>query len=69
MEEQAKTKCGCFCHKMHGILVALIGLVFLLGAFDVLSPKTVNIAWPILLILIGLKCGLCQGKCKCCSAG
>ena len=66
MEEEAKKSCCCFCHKVPGILVALIGVVFLLGALEVLSTKTVHITWPILLILLGLKCSCGKGKCKCC---
>jgi hypothetical protein len=43
----------------------LIGLTFLLGAFNVFSPRAVAITWPILLILIGAQ-KVCAGKCKCC---
>lgn len=58
--------CGCMCHKVTGVFVGLIGVDFLLGAFDVLSQKTVGIVWPILLILIGLKNSVGKGKCNCC---
>jgi hypothetical protein len=51
---------------MNGILVALIGLTFLLGNLGVLSQKIVGIAWPVLLILLGLKNSVGRGKCKCC---
>lgn len=61
-------KCGCGCHKMGGILVILFGLVFLLGALDVLSARVVSITWPSLIILAGLK-ALAKGKCKCCKEG
>ncbi len=64
--EKAEGKCCCPCHKMKGILVALIGVVFLLGALGVLSEKAVAITWPILLILGGLKSAF-KGMCKCCS--
>ncbi len=65
--QASESKCGCPCHKVSGILIALIGLVFLLGALNVLSPHIVEITWPILVILIGLK-KMCDGMCKCCSA-
>ena len=60
-----ESKCGCPCHCMTGILIALIGLTFLLGAFNVLSARVVEITWPILLILIGVQ-KVCGRKCKCC---
>ena len=53
------------CHKMVGGLVALLGLAFLLGNLGLLSMSTVSMAWPILLILIGLK-KMMGGACKCC---
>jgi hypothetical protein len=64
--QTSESKCCCFCHKAPGLLIALIGLTFLLGAFNVLSPRAVEITWPILLILLGLK-KMCGGVCKCCS--
>lgn len=67
-QQEEKKKCCCICHKMTGILIALIGVAFLLGALEVMSAKAVGITWPILLILIGLKGACCgKGKCKCCS--
>jgi len=38
-----KTNCCCPCHKMPGILLALIGVAFLLGTFDVISQRVVSI--------------------------
>lgn len=58
--------CGCHCHRFNGILVALIGLDFLLGALGVLDAKVTGIVWPVLLMLIGIKKSL---RCKCCSWG
>ena len=58
-------KCACPCHMMIGVFIALIGLTFLLGALHVLSPRTVEITWPILVILAGLK-KMFDGMCKCC---
>jgi len=60
--------CGCMCHKVMGVLIMLIGLVFLLQTFGVVSPRFVAITWPILLILIGFKKSFLKGRCKCCSS-
>jgi uncharacterized membrane protein len=46
-------------------LIVLIGVVFLLGALGVVSAYFVSIAWPILLIIIGIK-KMCAGMCGCC---
>jgi len=62
-----ESKCGCPCHCMPGLFIALIGVTFLLGAFNVISPRAVAITWPILLILIGAQ-KVCAGKCKCCKS-
>ncbi len=66
MEATEKKSCRCPCHKSLGLFIALIGLVFLLGNTDVLSQKVVQMTWPILLMLIGLKKAF-KGMCKCCS--
>jgi hypothetical protein len=58
-------KCGCFCHKMPGVLIVLIGVAILLGALDVISGKAEWIGISIIVILIGLK-KICGGMCKCC---
>lgn len=65
--QTSEGKCSCPCHKMVGLFIALIGITFLLGAFNVLSARVVEVTWPILLILIGVK-KTCSGKCKCCRA-
>ena len=65
--QASEGKCSCPCHKMPGVFIALIGLTFLLGALNVLSSRAVEITWPILLILLGLK-KMFSGMCKCCSA-
>ena len=57
--------CSCPCHKMLGILIILLGLVFLLESLAVLSPYIVSMAWPVLVMLIGLKL-ITKGVCKCC---
>jgi hypothetical protein len=62
----ASSGCKCPCHKMLGLLIALIGVTFLLGNFDIVGPKFVATVWPILVILIGLKKSCPKGMCKCC---
>lgn len=67
MNETCKTdgKCCCPCHMMLGILITLFGLLFLLGHFEVLSASIVGAAWPVLVMLGGIKTAM-AGKCKCC---
>ena len=57
--------CGCPHHKIVPGLVILFGLLFLLGAYDVFTMRTVQIVWPILVIVAGLM-KISQGSCKCC---
>lgn len=63
---QEGMKCSCAHHQLVPGLIVLIGLVFLLQALNVLSAAFVSVAWPALLILIGLQ-KLSRGMCKCCS--
>ncbi|MGO9246177.1 MAG: LiaF transmembrane domain-containing protein [Verrucomicrobiia bacterium] len=63
--QASEKKCSCPCHKIIGLFIALIGLTFLLGALNILSPRIVGVTWPILLLLIGFKI-VCGGSCKCC---
>ena len=58
-------KCGCFCHKMCGVFIILIGVLVLLRALDVLASKPFWITISIIVILAGLKV-MCRGACKCC---
>ena len=55
--------CACAHHKVGPLLIALIGLMFLLKALDVVAAGTVDLVWPIALILLGL---MKSGMCKCC---
>ena len=64
MEETAKT-CGCPHHKVVPMSIVLLGAIFLLGALNVLTPGTVSIIWPVVVIAIGLT-KLMAGNCKCC---
>ena len=57
--------CKCPHHKIVPILIILIGLTFLLGVLNILTSSFVDLAWPVLLILIGMQ-KLMAGKCKCC---
>ena len=55
--------CKCNHHKLVPACIALIGLVFLLGQWDILTASAVALIWPILLIVIGVTKLM---KCKCC---
>lgn len=47
-----------------GLALIVIGLIFLLGALEVIDKATVAILWPIVIILVGLS-KLCRGSCGC----
>ncbi len=57
--------CGCVHHKMMPLFIVLFGIVFLLGGLGKIDMGTVNIVWPILVILAGLQ-KMFSGMCKCC---
>ncbi len=57
--------CRCPHHKVVPGLITLLGLAFLLEAVGVLSTQTVSIAWPTIIILIGLNKAFAY-KCTCC---
>lgn len=50
-----------------GMLIAFIGVVFLLHHFNVVDKETLEVMWPLLLILVGLNKAYGKGMCKCCS--
>jgi phage-related protein len=50
---------------MMGLLVVLFGLTFLLRELGVISNHFASIAWPIIVIVAGLK-ALFGHMCKCC---
>ncbi len=56
--------CSCVHHKVVPVLIVLLGLTFLLQACNVLTVAFVTIAWPILVIVIGLV-KLKSGSCRC----
>ncbi|MEK7299015.1 MAG: DUF5668 domain-containing protein [Candidatus Margulisiibacteriota bacterium] len=58
-------RCGCVCHRTIGVLVALVGLTFLLRELGTISTHLANMIWPILIIGIGLKKSF-RGMCRCC---
>jgi hypothetical protein len=59
--------CGCVHHKVMPLLVVVFGLVFLLGALGKMSMETVNVVWPVIVIIAGLKkMAMGMGMCKCC---
>lgn len=65
---QGSSICGCPHHKVPASLIVLFGLLFLLGALDIVGARLVELGWPVLVILAGLmKLGERMGWCKCCS--
>ncbi len=58
--------CKCPHHKIVPMLIALIGVLFLLSALNIIGEKLTMIGWPVLVILIGLN-KMMGGKCKCCA--
>ena len=65
-EKKCETKkCGCFCHKMPGVGIVLVGVAVLLRALDVLSHKGFWVTIAVLVILGGLTC-MMRSICKCC---
>ena len=66
MNPDNQMKCGCDCsckhHFVTPISIILIGLAFLAGKIGWLNMDIVDLAWPFLLIVIGV------GKfCSCCN--
>jgi len=61
-EQGGAGKCGH--HKVVSVLVILFGLTFLLGDWNVLTWGSVNVIWPILVILAGLAKMRHHGHCK-----
>lgn len=59
------------CKMMKGVLVIVFGLLFLAKALGWVSTDTVNMVWPILVIVAGLgklcPCKNCAGSCGACS--
>ncbi len=57
------------CKMIGGILVVLFGLLFLAKALGWVSADTVNMVWPILVIVAGAgklcRCKNCAGGCGC----
>ncbi len=65
MESGGKNVCRCPHHWAIPAATILFGVLFLLGALQVVGADTVNIVWPILVIIAGAtKWG--EGACKCC---
>ncbi len=58
-------KCGCTHHKVVPLMITIIGLDLVLGHFGTLAPETVELIWPLALLIIGLT-KFCSHKCKCC---
>lgn len=60
--------CPCHHHKVLPAIVVLIGISFLLKAFDVIDSDVVAFIWPVLLIGAGLF-KLKSSGCECCDRG
>ena len=60
-------KCTCFCHKIPGVFVVLVGVVVLLRALNVLGHTAFWVIASIAIILAGLQTIL-RSSCKCCNA-
>ncbi|MBI5654266.1 hypothetical protein HZC53_01230 [Candidatus Uhrbacteria bacterium] len=58
---------GCKCphHKVVPVLITFIGVLFLFKAVGYLSASSVDLAWPVLLIIIGLQKTF-GSMCRCC---
>jgi hypothetical protein len=54
--------CKCGHHKLVSLAIILFGLAFLLEALGYMSMQTVNIVWPVIIIVLGF-----TKMCKCCS--
>jgi len=65
MHDGAGGTCKCAHHHLAPLLIALIGVVFLAKAMNWIAAGTADVAWPILLIILGLH-KMCSGLCKCC---
>ncbi len=61
--------CNCMHHAgselIFGILVLTFGLVALLNTLGVVSQAMFDLAWPIIVIIIGIKY-LSKTACNCC---
>lgn len=57
--------CRCTHHSVMPVLIVAFGLVFLLGAFDVLSAWAVSITWPVIVMIGGLT-KMTARMCTCC---
>lgn len=64
---EGKKVCRCPHHKVMPGLIILLGLIFLLQAINVVSAGFAMVAWPVVVILIGLqKFAEKSHMCKCC---
>ncbi len=66
--EMGGGRCKCPHHHMKAIWMILFGLLFLLGAFEVVSSRVVEVGWPLIVVLAGIT-RLTKGMCKCCDGG
>ncbi len=60
-------KCPCPHHKVVPGMITLIALVFLLKGLGAMTHATVDILWPLFLLIAGVT-KLTSGMCKCCNS-
>ena len=60
--------CPCSHHKLGGLVIIILGLLWLLNLLGVLTWNVISIILSVLVIAIGIK-KLFIGKCGCCGAG
>ena len=64
MDNSMEKHCRCWHHKLAPLLFVVVGLVFLLGSLGGLTLQQVNIAFSVVVILVGLV-KFFGGMCKC----
>lgn len=52
-----------------GLVLFVVGAVFLLQRFDLIPPETWMYLWPILLVVFGVKMMVSGGSSHCCCSG
>ena len=63
----SKNVCKCHHHKAMPVLVIVFGLLFVAGNMTWVSWEFVNMVWPILVVIAGIKkLVMGMGMCKCC---
>ncbi|MBT5823550.1 hypothetical protein HOH67_00275, partial [Candidatus Peregrinibacteria bacterium] len=56
------------CHLWSGLILFVVGAIFLLQKLDVVPETTWTYLWPAMLIVVGLKLMMASGS-SCCGSG